>query len=191
MHTKFFSVTTLLLMSAMTASAQQPQEEVCWPSIDIFPVITRLADEMDKEFIIDPRIPRQLQWSTAADNADYDTLLAVLRANFYAAIEVGDQIRIVSEQTARSEPSRILNDDDSRVSDHAIVTRVIDVADIEYTLPDGTSASSAPQLVPVLRPMMSTNIANITSIPGSTKLIIVDRYDNVRRITAIVDELRQ
>jgi general secretion pathway protein D len=158
----------------------------------MFALIDRLAREMNKEFIIDPRMRGIVGFSTARDEADYDTLLALLRTNGYAAIEVGDEVRIVPEATARAEPSTVVTRDDSRISDHAVVTLVIDVSDLEFTMPDGSTAPGGPaQLVPVLRPLMSTAIGNITSVPGSTKLVIVDRYDNARRIRAIIDELRK
>jgi len=161
------------------------------PVFNFYEVVARLAREMGKEFIVDPRIRTQsLGWATSGDQADFETLQAVLRSNGFATIEVGDQVRIVPEATARSEPSPIVQQDDSRISDHAVVTRIIEVADFEYTNSDGTVVSAAAQLVPVLRPMMSTAIGNITAIPGNNKVIIVDRYDNVRRITAIIDELR-
>jgi general secretion pathway protein D len=219
MQSKSFPVAALLLAISLSAAAQPPapataelpspgvrQTELRLspqpaperppldpdrPIFDVFAVIERLADEMDKEFIVDPRVSRQaLGWSTSGDDADYETLLAVLRTMSYAAIEVGDQIRILPEAIARAEPSRILQQDDSRVSDHAVVTRVIDVADIEFAVEGGTTVSAAPQLVPMLRPLMSTQIGSIGTIPGTSKIILVDRYDNVRRITAIIDVLR-
>ena len=161
------------------------------PTVDIFALIDRLAVEMDREFILDPRMVGLIGLSTAGEEADYDSLLALLRANSYAAIEVGDEIRIVTEATARSEPSLVLNEDDSRVSDHAIVTRVIDLGDIETGIDGAPVGLAAVQLVPVLRPLMSTAVGNASAVPGTNTLIIVDRYDNVRRITAIVDEMRQ
>jgi general secretion pathway protein D len=161
------------------------------PTVDIFALIDRLAEEMDKEFIIDPRMRGMTGLSTAGNEADYDTLLAMLRLNGFAAIEVGDQIRIVPEATARTEPSPVIQQDDSRISDHVVVTRIIDVADLNITMPDGSTLSAAAQLVPVLRPLMSTAIGNVMVVPGSDKIVLTDRYDNMRRITAIVDELRQ
>jgi general secretion pathway protein D len=163
------------------------------PSVDLFALIDRLADEMDKEFIIDPQVARVPGLSTAGADADYDTLLALLRNAQYAAIESGDQIRIVPEVTARSEPTPIVNEDDSRISDHTVVTRIIDVSGIEVNLPDGApeeARSIGPQLVPVLRPLMSTAIGNMAIVTGTNKVILTDRYDNIRRITAIIDALR-
>lgn len=191
MRTRLLPVAALFLISSLTASAQQAAAQDDSLVVDIFALMDRLAVEMNKEFIIDVRLRGVQGLSTSREDADYDSLLAILRTMGYAAFEVGDQIRIVPEAVARSEPSPVVNRDDDRISDHAVVTRVIDVADLAFTQADGTVVEGGPQLVPVLRPMMSTNVGNITAIPGSTKLIIVDRYDNVRRITAIVDELRQ
>lgn len=191
MRARLLPVAALLMTSALTATAQPSAAQDDALVVDIFALMDRLAVEMNMEFIIDVRLRGAQGMSTSREDADYNSLLAILRSMGYAAIEVGDQIRIVPEAVARSEPSPVLNEDDDRISDHAVVTRVIDVADLQFTQPDGTVIEGGPQLVPVLRPMMSTNVGNITAIPGSTKLIIVDRYDNVRRITAIVDELRQ
>lgn len=163
-------------------------------AVDVFALIERLAVEMDKEFIIDPRLWGVPGLSTAGNDADYETLLGVLRSFGYVAIEVGDQIRIVPDSLARSEPSPIVQEDDSRISDHAVVTRVIDVSDIRTSdagSEGGEPVSIAAMLAPILRPLMSTSIGNVSIPPGTDKIIITDRYDNVRRITAIVDELRQ
>ena len=171
----------LLLGIAMTAAGQQPAGDNA-PAVDIYALINRLAVELNREFILDPRLQGMRWSSTAGTDADYDSLLALLRTGGFAAIEVGDQIRIVPEVTARSEPSPVILADDPRISDHAIVTRVIAIPATQL---------AAAELVPVLRPLMSTAAGVATAIPGTNTLIIVDRYDNVRRITAIVDELRQ
>jgi general secretion pathway protein D len=164
------------------------------PVVNIFALIDRLAVEMDKEFILDPRMRGLQGLSTAGNDADYDSLLAILRTNQYVAIEMGDQIRIVPDALARSEPSPLVQEDDSRISDHTVVTRIIDTSGIRASEVRGEGevpVSVAATLTPVLRPLMSTAIGNVSNPPGTDKLIITDRYDIVRRITAIVDELRQ
>jgi general secretion pathway protein D len=198
----------LLLALALTAAAQPPADSGAQPGprvmapqpdrpvVDVFALIERLADELDKEFIVDPRLTAEmLGWSTAGEESDYDTLLALLRLSGFTTIEVGDQIRIVPEANARAEPTRILQQDDNRVSDHAIVTRVIDVSDIELLgdagQDDAGPREAAPMLVPLLRPMMSMQAGQLGTIQGTNKLIVVDRYDNIRRITAVIDELRK
>jgi len=77
----------------------------------------------------------------------------------------------------RSSPSRFLQEDDRRVSDHEIVTRILPV--------EGLSPN---QLIPILRPMMPQS-AQLGAAQGSTAIIIVDRYDNVRRMTRVIEEV--
>ncbi len=99
--------------------------------------------------------------------------LQILQSNTYAAVESEGIWRIVSEATARTEASPL-----SGGSGAALATRYMTVENV-----------SAAQLVPVLRPMMSTNIANVTSIPGTNTLVLVDRADNMNRIVEIIRAL--
>ena len=71
-------------------------------------------------------------------------------------------------------PTRILQNDDPSVSDHEVVSRVISL---------NTDAAA---LVPIVRPLVP-QYGHLAAVGAS--LLIVDRYDNVRRITALVDEL--
>lgn len=182
-----------LLAVAGLAVAQPPApDDGGW--IPIETLVKQVAEDMDREFIIDPRI-RGILGFTTNDSVDYESLLGILRVNNVAAIETADQIFIVPDQNSRSEPSRLLQEDDPRVADSEIVTRTIKVPESGRTisvLANGQAtevpAFTAAQLVPVLRPMMSQS-AQLAAIPGAHTLILVDRYDNVRRITAIVEAI--
>jgi general secretion pathway protein D len=192
-----FALITCLLLAA-TASAQPATDT---QSTNILDLIDRLAGDIDKEIIVDPRLSPDMSVFTTEAEPDYESLLGVLRLYGYVALETADQILIVPEQNARSNPSRILQEDDRNVSDHEIVTRIISLPD----MPDRRTAAQieaqtaanpfssgggelAPQFVPVLRPMMPQS-ASLAAIPNMNKLVIVDRYDNVRRITAVIDEI--
>jgi type II secretory pathway component GspD/PulD (secretin) len=172
---------------------------------NIFDLIEKLADEIDKEIIVDPFLPPELSVFTTADEPDYDSLLGALRLYGYAVFETADQILIIPEENMRTGPSRMLQEDDSRVSDHEVVTRVITLplfpesslpaqptgaGDANPSTPGPAAASraSAVMLVPVLRPMMSTT-AQLAGVMNGNSLVLVDRYDNVRRITAVVEAL--
>jgi general secretion pathway protein D len=74
---------------------------------------------------------------------------------------------------ARQLPTRLLQRDDRSVPDDEWVTRVIAV-------PGG----NATQLVPILRPMLPQAAHLAASADG--KLIVVDTYANVRRLTELV-----
>jgi len=182
-----------LLAVTGLAVAQPPEpDEDGWISIET--VVKQLAQDMDREFIIDPRV-RGIRGFTTNESVDYESLLGILRVNNVAAIETADQIFIIPDQNSRSEPSRLLQEDDPRVADSEIVTRTIKVPESGRTisvLANGQTmevpAFTAAQLVPVLRPMMS-QAAQLAAIPGANSLLLVDRYDNVRRITAVVEAI--
>jgi general secretion pathway protein D len=163
---------------------QSPLPVVDGPAIDLTALLERLGDELDREFIVDPRVPAALRVAnTTLDGADYESLLALLRVHALMAVETADdQILVVPESNTRFMPSPVVQEDNARISDHEIVTRIIEVA------PGEDETSSAAQLVPILRPMLSSN-AQLASSANGSHLIIVDRYDNVRRITAVVREL--
>ena len=166
--------------------------------IDLDALIASVADDVDREFIIDPRA-RGVRGSTTLNDIDYESLLGMLRVAGLVAIETADQILIIPEANSRSMPSPILQEDDSRVSDHSIVTRIINIPEFPQRAQPAQpaepgapnpffAANSAAQLVPVLRPMLSQS-AMLGAVSGTNQLIIVDRYDNVRRISAIIDEI--
>ena len=188
-----------MLFLSCAANAQEtasPPEAVDDRTLDIHALIQQVAEDVDKEIIVDPRLRSSVGAGyTTKEDADYESLLAILRINSFAIIETADQLLIVPEQITRSSPSRILQDDDSRVSDHEIVTRLIKVPRFMEVIgenddgePVERSSSLAPMLVPVLRPMLPQT-AQLGAIPGANTLVIVDRYDNVRRITAIVEQI--
>ena len=197
---KLLLIACLLPIYSVPVFAQdddaEPSRSPPPPSIDVNALIERLADEMDREFILDRRMNGVFGGTTAGADADYETLLGILRRNGWYALETADQILIVPEATARSQPSRLLQEDDPNVSDHEIVTRIIELPDIEVQAPtrgeggerETQMTNLAPMLVPILRPMMP-QYAQLGNPAGTNKLVIVDRYDNVRRITAVIEAI--
>jgi general secretion pathway protein D len=191
----------LLFALSTIVSAQPPasSERAGNSGIDLIELIKQVAVDVDKEFILDPRISG-ISVDVVSEEVDYETLLAYLRINSLVAIENDNQIMIAPDQGARSMATRILQEDDSRVSDHEVVTRIIRIPTLrsnasgrrqnsngEDAIASQPSAFAA-TLVPVLRPMMSTS-AQLGAVPGTNTLILVDRYDNVRRITAVIEEI--
>jgi general secretion pathway protein D len=152
-------------------------------SVDLHALVAEVAESTGKEFLIDPRVRARIYAVPRIENPTYPTLLSVLRLNGYIAVEIGGKVNIMPDASARSQPSRLLQRDDDSVPDDEIVTRVI-------TVPN------AANLVPILRPMMP-QYAHLAAGGGSSatdppnKLIITDTYANVRRITELVETLRQ
>lgn len=197
-----YPIAILLMLTSSAAIAQQGEDSASALAFDLHELIREVADDVGKEFLIDARMPPDIRAGYRSDDsADFESLRAILRMNGFAAIETSDHVLIVPVQNVRAEATRILNEDDARVSDHEIVTRVIalpdlpsPVASVQVASQDGqvpfqTSAPPlAAQLVPVLRPMMP-NFAHLAAISGTNMLVMTDYYDNIRRVTAIIDEI--
>lgn len=196
-------LTTILLLTASTSFAQGRQggasqlpqaapataarpiaTNLDRSSTALIALIDRLTQELDQEIIYNPTLFRNTAVSSLGDDADLESLRGILRASNYVVVEIAGQLHIFQEPNARSLPTRVLNEDDRRVSDHEIVTRIITLPE-----PDESGAGPvAPMLVPILRPMMPQN-AQLGALPNSNKLVLVDYYDNVRRMTEVIESL--
>ena len=108
-------------------------------------------------------------------NADqfWQLFLQLLQQNQYAAIESEGIWRLVPEALARTEPSPLTGGNGS-----AIATRQITVENV-----------NSAQLIPVLRPLMSTAIGNNAAVTGTNQIVLVDRADNLDRLVEIVRQL--
>lgn len=142
-------------------------------------LIEQLSEAIDREIVIYPSIC-SFEGITASDDIDKESLLAILKAN-NLAFETEDLILILPG-SINIIPTRLLQENDLGVSDHEIVARVI-------RLPaEATQTVTAPRLVPLLRPMMP-QIANLSAVRDTNTLIFIDRYDNIRRLTLILEEI--
>lgn len=153
------------------------------PNTDLQALLRRVAATSGKEFLIDRRVGSYVYvGGTPLDNPTYPVLLSVLRANGLAAVEIQGRVNIVPVDVARQVPTPIVQRDDASIPDDEWVTRVITVRHV-----------SAAQLVPVLRPLMpqTAHMAATVGPDGETltKLIVVDRYANIRRISQIIEEI--
>ena len=147
------------------------------PETDIRELIRQVAADASLRIVIDPRVHARVEYAGGPlEDIDYATLLAILRVHGFIATEIGGQTTIIPDANARMMPTRLLQSDDPSVSDHEVVSRVIAVD------------SGAEQLVPILRPLVPQYGHVAATASG---LIVVDHYDNVRRLTAIVNQLSQ
>ena len=146
---------------------------------DIREVAATIGQITHKNFIIDPRVQgRVTVVSSKPISADavYATFLSVLEVHGLAAAPAGQVIKIVPSLEARQMPGPDYN---SSTPGDAVVTEVVQVSNV-----------SATQLVPVLRPLMSTE-AQLAAYPQSNVLIMSDRASNVTRMLEIIQRLDQ
>jgi general secretion pathway protein D len=147
----------------------------------VYDLIARVSESTGMKFLIDPRVRARVNAVPRIDNPTYAELLTILQVHGYAAAEVEGLVTVVPDANARFLPTRLLQRDDDSVPDDEYVTRIL-------TIPNGA------QLIATLRPLMphSAHLASAgggDDQPSNDKLILMDTYANVRRMTEIINTL--
>lgn len=174
------ALVALLLNTAIAQPPPSPENAeppslIRTPSDGLVDLIDALAQASGMEFVVDPRVRANPTYVGGSSDITYSKLLSILRVHGYTAVTSEGRVHVVPTANARQLSTRLLQQDDPSVSDDEIVTRVIEL--------DGEAA----RMVPILRPMLP-QYAHLAS-DGERSLVIVDHYDNVRRITAIAEML--
>jgi general secretion pathway protein D len=162
---------------AGTAGAQETAT-LNFEDAEISAVIATVSEITGKNFIVDPRVKGKvtvLSPTPLTPDAVYEAFLSILQVHGFAAVPVGDVIKIVPEAEARQGGARA----QARIASDDIITRVIAIENV-----------SAVQLVPILRPLVP-QYGHLAAYPGSNMLIISDRASNVDRIESIIRRIDQ
>ena len=156
-------------------AVQQPPD---LPLVEFAPILQRVERSSNKRFLVDRNVPQRIYLAgVEANDVTYPVLLSVLRANNLAAVEIEGRVNIVSVFEVRNYPVPMVQNDDASIAADEWVTRVLTTTNVE-----------AEFLVPILRPMMP-QWAHLAAMADNNKLILVDRYANVQRITELVRSL--
>ena len=184
---------TVLFGSAVIipATAQQPQQrgqagsaQLITPNFkdtDLGQIVAAVAQVTHKNFIIDPRVRAQvtvLSDTPMSPDAFYELFLSILQVNNFAALPVGNTVKIIPASDARTLPARDFPDSVSATSDE-MVTQVIAVKNV-----------SATTLLQVLRPLLP-QYAHIGPVSSGNMLVISDRASNVNRMMKIIQRIDQ
>ena len=171
------TVISLLLVQSVIAAQGNPERE----GVPLAELLARASERLNKNFIVDPRVSGQaLMFGIDPERITYRELQAVLAVHgFVTTQESNGLIAVVPAGGARQLAQPVLSESNANVGKDEVVTRILEVAPLD-----------AGQLVPVLRPMMPQE-AHLVSVAATNSLIIVDRHDNVRRIEAVINDLRK
>jgi general secretion pathway protein D len=172
-----------VLLAVSLAAAQQAQRITPnFKDADITQIAEAVSAATGKDFIIDPRVRAQvtmLSSTPMSPGAFYEAFLSILQVyGFIAVPSGGNVVKILPDANARQMPSIDLPNSVSATSDE-IVTQVLAVNNV-----------SAPQLVPILRPMIP-QYGHLVAYPASNILIVTDRASNVNRIMRIIQRIDQ
>jgi general secretion pathway protein D len=162
------------------AGAQQAQEPVTlnFVNADIESVAAAVGKITNRNFLIDPRVKGTVNLVSARPvpaSAVYGIFLSALRLQGFAAVESGGITKILPEADAKLHVSGAGSR--GAAGGDRMETQV-------YTL----KFTSAAQLMPVLRPIISPN-NTIAAFAGTNSLVITDYGDNLRRIERIIEAI--
>ncbi len=143
---------------------------------EISTVISTIAEVTGKSFIIDPRVKGKatvISSRPMTKDEAYQIFLSLLEVHGFAAIEVGETIKILPDVSAKQSPTPLSTRRNPGEGDE-VVTQVIDV---EYV--------AAAQLVPILRPLVPQQ-GHLVAYAPSNVLIISDRAANIKRLVELI-----
>jgi len=145
---------------------------------DIQAVVKAMSQMTKRNFLLDPRVKGQITIISAkpvSSGAAYQIFLSALKAQGFTAVEGIGHTRIIPTTEAKT---------NADVSEEArggerIMTHVLIV-----------QHSSATQMIPLLRPLMSPT-SQLSAHEPANALIITDYADNIQRLIRIVEKIDQ
>lgn len=165
----------LLLASPMPVKAQSDEPfTLNLENAELRSLIQTVSERTGRNFIVDPRVRAQVTVVSARPVTDrelYDIFETVLAVHGYAAIESEGVTRIVPSATAKQSAVPV---EGQGASGDRIVTRVVAIDNV-----------SAPQLVPILRPLLPQE-AHLVAYEPTNRLIVTDSAANIDRIVRII-----
>jgi general secretion pathway protein D len=171
----------IALMLASQVMAADDKVMLNFVNSDIESTVKAVGVITGKNFILDPRVKGTVNVVSASAVPRKDVfpiLLSALRLQGFSVVESGSLVKIVPEADAKQNNSQTMARKMSASGDR-IVTQV-------YPLHN----ESAAQLVPVLRPLITSN-NSIAAYPNSNMLVITDYAENIRRLDDIIENIDQ
>lgn len=148
---------------------------------DLQGVVRALSAFTGRNFVVDPRVrgPLTLVSEAPVDaNTAYSMLLAALRMQGFAVVDVDGVSRVVPEADAKLQGGPVGS------GTGAIDTPGGELATRVFPL----RYENAAALVPILRPMIAPN-NTINAYPGNNTLVITDYADNLERIAKVIADI--
>jgi len=166
---------------ASKAPALKPGEVLLnFQAAEIQGVVKAVGQMTGRNFLLDPRVKGQITIISArpvTTTAAYQIFLSALKAQGFTAVEGIGAIRIVptTEGKANAEVNLVGEPrGGERIMTHVLI--------VQHT--------SATQMIPLLRPLMSPT-SQLSAYDQANALIITDYAENIRRLLRIVEKIDQ
>ena len=144
---------------------------------DIRALISTVSKFTGKNFIIDPRVKAKVtvvSSNTMSPEEVYEVFLSILQVHGYAAVPIGNIIKIIPEVNAKQTGVPLGKQRQLRDSDE-LITKIIRLDHVP-----------AAQLVPILRPLVPQQ-GHLAAYNPTNTLIITDHEANIERLIQIIE----
>ena len=176
---KAFCACTMLFVSIINVVFAETGVTLNLKDADIRSLIETVAEATGRNFVVDPRVKAKVTVISARSmNREevYQVFLSVLQVHGYAAVKVGEIIKILPDVNAKQGPV-LTGGGSTHATGDELVTRVIPIKNVP-----------AAQMVPILRPLVPQQ-GHLAAYPNSNVLVISDRAANIQRLISIIDRI--
>ena len=168
-----------LLTSGVWADTYKPNFE----NADLQEVIRSVAQVINKNIILDPRVKGQLTIYSPLEVDEqkyYELILRALDQQGFTAVEDVENgiITIMPNRDARASPLPVVGQTNSTLKDNEYVTQVIQLNNV-----------SAARIVPALRQLSPQQQSIMAPIDASNQLLVTDTVANIRKLMGIIEQI--
>jgi general secretion pathway protein D len=176
-HTVLALALVAPLACAGAKTVKEEKVRLRFVNADIESVVRAVAHFTGKVIVVDPRLKGTLTLSSDKPMTSAQALAALrsaLRVQGIAIVESNGIWRVVPETDAKVQPGPVQTGPARPTSGDEVVTRVFQ---LKY--------ESAPNLLPVLRPLVTASNP-ISAYAGNNTIVVTDYAGNVRRVAEII-----
>ncbi len=166
----------ILLFALALPLHAQPSASLNLKDADIRTLIDTVSQVTGKNFVVDPRVKAKVTVVSSRPMEKeelYQVFLSILEVHGFAAVTVGEVIKIIPDVNAKQGPVPTVSAKRPGIGDE-LVTRVIQLNHVP-----------AAQLVPILRPLVPQQ-GQLAAYAPTNVLLISDRAANIERLMQIV-----
>ena len=176
---KAFCACAMLFVSTFNVVLAETGVTLNLKDADIRSFIETVAEATGRNFVVDPRVKAKVTVVSARSmNREevYQVFLSVLQVHGYAAVQVGEIIKILPDVNAKQGPVAT-GSESSKATGDELVTRVVPIKHVP-----------AAQMVPILRPLVPQQ-GHLAAYPNSNVLVVSDRAANIQRLISIINRI--
>jgi len=176
---KAFCACTVLFAFTLNVVLAETGVTLNLKDADIRSFIETVAEATGRNFVVDPRVKAKVTVVSARSmNREevYQVFLSVLQVHGYAAVRVGEIIKILPDVNAKQGPV-VTGGGSTPATGDELVTRVVPIKNVP-----------AAQMVPILRPLVPQQ-GHLAAYPNSNVLVISDRAANIQRLISIINRI--